>query len=86
MPSCTCIGNGAVIGAGSILTHDVAPYEIVAGNPAKKIRMRFDPDTVQMLENSTWWNYTPEELMIYKDYFSDIPSFYKAFCSDKGAL
>lgn len=38
------IGRGAVIAAGSIVTKDVAPYAIVGGNPAKKIKMRFSPE------------------------------------------
>ena len=40
------IGNGAVIGMGSIVTHDVGPYEIWAGNPARLIRKRFDDETI----------------------------------------
>ena len=38
---CKIIGKGAVIGAGSVVTHDVPDYSIVAGNPAKVIRKRF---------------------------------------------
>ena len=34
------VGDGSVIGTGSVVTHDVEPYSIVAGNPAKLIRMR----------------------------------------------
>lgn len=37
---CHKIGKGAIIGAGSVVTHDVKEYTIVAGNPAKEIRKR----------------------------------------------
>lgn len=38
LPKCKKIGNGAIIGAGSVVTHNVEPYSIVAGNPAREIR------------------------------------------------
>lgn len=44
------IGNGAVVGAGSVVTKDVPPYAIVAGNPAKVIRYRFSNDVIQSLQ------------------------------------
>lgn len=50
------IGNGAVIGMGSVVTHDVPPYTIVAGVPAKKIRKRFDDETITKLLAIQWWN------------------------------
>lgn len=40
------VGRGSVVGAGSVVTRDVAPYSIVAGNPARLVRMRFDPETL----------------------------------------
>jgi acetyltransferase-like isoleucine patch superfamily enzyme len=48
------IGNGAVIGAGSVVTKDVPPYAVVAGNPAKLIRIRFDTDTIATLQSVQW--------------------------------
>lgn len=51
------IGNGAVIGAGAVVTKDVEPYSIVAGVPAKKIKMRFDDKTIEALEEIQWWNW-----------------------------
>ena len=54
------IGNGAVIGAGSIVTKDVEPYSIVVGNPAKKIKMRFDDNTIGLLEKICWWDWPKE--------------------------
>jgi virginiamycin A acetyltransferase len=51
------IGNGAVVGAGSVVTKDVEPYSIVAGVPAKKINMRFEDKTIEALEKIKWWNW-----------------------------
>ena len=57
------IGNGAVIGMGSIVTKDVGRYEIWAGNPAKKIRDRFPEEMKDELEQSRWWD-LDDEIMI----------------------
>jgi chloramphenicol O-acetyltransferase type B len=51
------IGDGAVIGAGAVVSQDVLPYSIVAGNPAKFIRYRFDEDQIKRLLELEWWNW-----------------------------
>lgn len=51
LAGCRKIGNGAVIGAGSIVTKDVPDYAVVAGNPAKIIRYRFDQGTISIIAN-----------------------------------
>lgn len=56
------IGNGAVVGAGSIVTKDVAPYTIVAGNPAKPIRRRFPESLAHRIEAIAWWDWDHETL------------------------
>lgn len=51
------IGNGAVVAARSIVTRDVPPYTMVAGSPAKPVRMRFETDLVDLLLQSKWWEF-----------------------------
>ena len=51
------IGNGAVIGAGSVVTKDIPDYAIAAGNPARVIRDRFQPETIQRLLKLRWWDW-----------------------------
>jgi virginiamycin A acetyltransferase len=50
------LGTGSVIGAGSVVTKDVKDYEIVAGNPARHLRFRFDQEIISALINTEWWN------------------------------
>lgn len=50
------IGHGAVVGALSVVTKDVPPYAIVAGNPARIIRYRFTESQIVRLLKSEWWN------------------------------
>jgi acetyltransferase-like isoleucine patch superfamily enzyme len=63
------IGHGAVIGMGSVVTRDVEPYSIVAGNPAKLIRMRFDKRVADALLKMAWWDMSDAELNRVAQYF-----------------
>ena len=69
------IKTGAVIGAGSIVTKDVGPYEIWAGNPARLIRKRFDDETIEKLLKSEWWNWSEDRLQKDGDKFSNVDKF-----------
>ncbi|WP_280458260.1 CatB-related O-acetyltransferase [Nocardia carnea] len=56
------IGDGAVIAAHSVVTKDVEPYAIVAGNPARPVRTRFAPDEVETLLRARWWDWPVEAI------------------------
>lgn len=56
------IGAGAIIGTRSVVTRDVAPYTVVAGNPAQSKRARFDHETVQRLLAVAWWDWPVERI------------------------
>jgi acetyltransferase-like isoleucine patch superfamily enzyme len=69
------LGDGAVVAAGAVVTHDVAPYEIVAGVPAKHIGWRYDEETIAALMRIRWWDWSFEELKIRLKDFNDVPAF-----------
>ena len=56
------IGDGAIIGANSVVGSNVAPYTIVAGNPAKVIRKRFDDELTELLLRFKWWDKSIDEI------------------------
>jgi acetyltransferase-like isoleucine patch superfamily enzyme len=69
------IGNGAIVGAGAVVTKDVPPYGIVAGNPAKLIRYRFDTEIVSELEKIKWWELPDKILVAIAQYVRDPKEF-----------
>ena len=57
-----CIGDGVIIGADSVVGSDVEPYTVIAGNPAKLVRKRFDDELIALLEAFKWWDKPIEEI------------------------
>ncbi len=68
-PCCT-IGDGAIIGAGTIVNFDVPPYAVVGGSPATIIRYRFNREKVQELLQSRWWDADLEDYYKIRDEFT----------------
>ena len=56
------IGDGAIVGAYSVVTKDVPPYTIVAGNPAREIRRRFSEAEIERLLELQWWDWPAEKI------------------------
>ena len=56
------IGDGAVVGMGSVVTKNVQSYAVVAGNPAKLIRLRFSEEIIKELVKSKWWDLPSNKL------------------------
>ena len=56
------VGDGAVIGCNSVVSKDVEPYSIVAGNPIKFIKKRFDDELIDLLEKFRWWDKSIDEI------------------------
>lgn len=69
------VGNGAIIGMGSIVTKDVEPYSIIAGVPAKKIRDRFSEENKKALLDTKWWEWSDEIIEKCSDNINDVQKF-----------
>lgn len=56
------IGDGAIIGAYSVVAKDIPPYAIAVGNPARVIKFRFDDEMIDLLLKFKWWNKEENEI------------------------
>ena len=72
LPNVKKIGNGAIIGAGTILTKDVEPYSIVVGNPGRCIGKRFDDKVIRQIEETKWWDMSKDELISHIELLKNI--------------
>jgi len=70
-----CIGDGAIVGAGSVVTKSVPPYAIVVGVPAKILRYRFDQAEIEDLKKFKWWDCDFEWLRENYELFHDVKKF-----------
>ena len=69
------IGDGAVLAACSVVTRDVEPYSIVAGNPAKLVKYRFSEEIRNKLKKINFWSLDDSSIESYDVYTTDIEDF-----------
>lgn len=69
------IGNGALIGANSVVAKDIPPYAIAVGNPARVIKYRFDEETIKKLLAVKWWNWDAKKIADNLPLMNDVEKF-----------
>ena len=76
------IGSGAVIGAHAVVVHDVEPYSVVAGVPAREIRKRFSQETIEKLLKLSWWDWPEKKLEAFGSFFDDPGNLFESLGGD----
>ena len=76
------IADGAVIGAGAVVTKDVGPYEVWAGNPAKCIKKRFTDDVIEEFQRIKWWDFGDDKIKKYAKFFNQPEIFLEQYKMD----
>ncbi len=70
------IGDGVIVGANSVVTHDVPDYAIVAGNPAKILKFRYNEKQIEELKKIEWWNWSDKKIKDNLDtFYYDVDDF-----------
>lgn len=73
------IGDGAVVAAGAVVTKNVEPYAIYGGVPAKLIKYRFTPETIEKLLKTKWWDKGEKWIQEHNEDFEDVERFTKLY-------
>jgi len=80
------IGHGAIVAAKAVVSRDVPPYAVVAGSPARVVRIRFDDATVAALLDSRWWDLPADRIrrLVPLLQSRDIAAFLRACAAERG--
>lgn len=78
------VGDGAVVGAGAVVSRDVPRFAVAVGNPAKVVKMRFDPEVIGKIDESDWWHWEDERLALVANSRLSVAEFFDKF-KNRGA-
>jgi len=73
------IGDGSIIGASAVVTKDIPPYSIAAGNPIRIIKYRFNEITIKGLLEIKWWDWDESKIKLNQELFTNPEQFIKEF-------
>lgn len=73
------IGDGAIVGAHTVVGKDVPPYAVVVGNPFQIKRFRFPPEIIEKLLKIKWWDWDDQTIQDRLNHFKDINDFIETY-------
>jgi acetyltransferase-like isoleucine patch superfamily enzyme len=73
------IGDGAIVGAGTVVTRNIAPYAVVVGAPPRITRYRFEPAIIERLLRLKWWNWPASRIAEARTTFGDVEQFLERY-------